>query len=193
MHAPMFTGVPLAVRFPASFRHLPRTSKRTGPVGPWSGAAATVQPNAAEPEVPAAPDALIRREKFPVRVSQPVICPLALRDTPGGSPVAVNVSVCPGTGMAWLSCKPTGSPITCFWLAGSSRDRIAGLAWSRSVWPGSEIPATVPVLVYCQLAQVLQPAGSAGPAALEKSGTHTGVRAKPVLLPVHVPHQDCGV
>jgi hypothetical protein len=58
LHVPMFTAVPSAVPFPASFRHLPPTSKRTGPVGPWPGAAATVHPYATEPEVPAASDAL---------------------------------------------------------------------------------------------------------------------------------------
>jgi len=71
LHVPMFTAVPSAVPFPASFRHLPPTLKRTGPVGPWTA-------RRSRPGDETSP--LVQRHRspclpvfFPLRVSQPVI------------------------------------------------------------------------------------------------------------------------
>src|SRR5215472_7890208 len=96
----------------------------------------------------------------PALVGLPVIRPLALILRPGGSPVAEKDSFCPFTGSAGETCRLTAVPVTPDWWPGSSRDIRPGLSWSRSTFPW--IPLTLPLLVYCQNAQLVQPAGSVG-------------------------------
>src|SRR5215470_14730301 len=50
LHVQMTILVPFAVLLPLSSRHLPPRFRRTGPVGPLSGAAVTVQVNDADPD-----------------------------------------------------------------------------------------------------------------------------------------------
>jgi len=67
--------------------------------------------------------------------------------------------------------------------------KLSGLAWSRSTLP--EIPLTDPVLLYCQMPQSLQSAGSGeGLGMLANWAIHSGPFPSAVLLPVQVASQS---
>ena len=118
--------------------------------------------NETDPAVPWPPAAVTRTGYVPGLSGQPVTSPPALTEIPAGRPLAENDGGWPGTGTARASRQLTGLPATPCCFPGSSKPITAGLSWSRSVCPASSIPATVPTLVYCQIAQLPQPAGLDG-------------------------------
>jgi hypothetical protein len=129
---------------------------------PVTGQLRIVQMNETAPERPWPPLACTVTLNDPALLGAPVIRPLALIWSPGRRPVAEKDSVCPGTGSARAICTSTAVPMVPNWWPGSRSDIRAGLSWSRSVFPGAWIPLTVPLLVYCQKAQLAQQGGRVG-------------------------------
>src|SRR5579862_3047705 len=80
--------------------------------------ALTVQLNVAEPDAPVVSFAVTVALPVPVAVAVPEIRPEELMDSPAGSPVALNVSVCPDAeSVAWI-CRLTAIPTVQDWAPG---------------------------------------------------------------------------